>query len=122
MFLVSSSQLTHYDADIMCPPGVTGIFPYPFDYTVFINCRNGQTAIQNCPANMVFNIVKGYCDKADKVSHHEKVNFKVSDVSYEYGNIKNYAYFMLFILILFLFSSYAKYMSTRYKWSAFISF
>ena len=92
-----SNQPAHYEADILCPPGVTGLFAYPFDYTVFINCRNGHTAIQNCAANMVYSITKGYCDTAKKIARSERVAYRVSEVSYEYCKLKRYQFSVNFV-------------------------
>ncbi|XP_037937801.1 uncharacterized protein LOC119671297 isoform X3 [Teleopsis dalmanni] len=71
--------------DIMCPIGVSGLFPHPFDYTKFINCRSGNTAIQNCMPGTAFSITKGYCDRKSNLSLLDYVTFIVSEVSYEYS-------------------------------------
>ncbi|XP_065361312.1 uncharacterized protein LOC135954976 isoform X3 [Calliphora vicina] len=74
-----------HTADILCPGGITGLFPYPFDYTKFINCKNGNTAIQNCVSGTAFSISKGYCESLDDIQQSDHVIYIVSQVSYEYS-------------------------------------
>ncbi|KAM7357570.1 uncharacterized protein ACRADG_002858 isoform 3-T3 [Cochliomyia hominivorax] len=74
-----------HTADILCPKAITGLFPYPFDYTKFINCKNGNTAIQNCVPNTAFSISKGYCESLDDIEQSDHVIYIVSQVSYEYS-------------------------------------
>ncbi|XP_059216986.1 uncharacterized protein LOC106092183 isoform X3 [Stomoxys calcitrans] len=85
----SSSAAGHNDlphnADILCLGGITGLFPYPFDYTKFINCKNGNTAIQNCVQGTAFSISKGYCESLDQILKIDHVMYIVSEVSYEYS-------------------------------------
>lgn len=72
------------EGDIFCPPGVSGHFPYPFDYTKFINCKNGNTAIQNCLPGTAFSISRSYCESKENVPHTDHVAYIVSEVRYEY--------------------------------------
>nr|XP_036221758.1 uncharacterized protein LOC106616975 isoform X4 [Bactrocera oleae] len=73
------------EGDIFCPPGVSGHFPYPFDYTKFINCKNGNTAIQNCLPGTAFSISRSYCESKENVPHTDHVAYIVSEVRYEYS-------------------------------------
>ncbi|XP_049313218.1 uncharacterized protein LOC105232808 isoform X5 [Bactrocera dorsalis] len=73
------------EGDIFCPPGVSGHFPYPFDYTKFINCKNGNTAIQNCVPNTAYSISRNYCESKEKVPRTDHVAYIVSEVRYEYS-------------------------------------
>lgn len=73
-----------HTSDILCPKGITGLFTYPFDYTKFINCKNGNTAIQNCVPGTAFSISKGYCESLDDIEQIDHVIYIVSQVSYEY--------------------------------------
>ncbi|XP_020714979.1 uncharacterized protein LOC101463243 isoform X5 [Ceratitis capitata] len=73
------------EGDIFCPPSVSGHFPYPFDYTKFINCKNGKTAIQNCLPGTVYSISKNYCEPEENVPHIDRVAYIVSEVRYEYS-------------------------------------
>lgn len=73
-----------HNADILCIKSITGLFPCPFDYTKFINCKNGNTAIQNCVPNTAFSISKGYCESLDDIRKTDHVMYIVSQVSYEY--------------------------------------
>ncbi|XP_046806928.1 uncharacterized protein LOC111683246 isoform X3 [Lucilia cuprina] len=74
-----------HTADILCPNGITGLFAYPFDYTKFINCKNGNTAIQNCVPGTAFSISKGYCESLEDIQQSDHVIYIVSQVSYEYS-------------------------------------
>ncbi|XP_039962936.1 uncharacterized protein LOC120776390 isoform X3 [Bactrocera tryoni] len=73
------------EGDIFCPPGVSGHFPYPFDYTKFINCKNGNTAIQNCVPNTAYSISRNYCESKENVPLTDHVAYIVSEVRYEYS-------------------------------------
>uniref|UniRef100_A0A034V477 Transmembrane protease serine 11G n=1 Tax=Bactrocera dorsalis TaxID=27457 RepID=A0A034V477_BACDO len=73
------------EGDIFCPLGVSGHFPYPFDYTKFINCKNGNTAIQNCVPNTAYSISRNYCESKEKVPRTDHVAYIVSEVRYEYS-------------------------------------
>ncbi|XP_011290630.1 uncharacterized protein LOC101896627 isoform X2 [Musca domestica] len=74
-----------HTSDILCLNGITGLFPYPFDYTKFINCKNGNTAIQNCVQGTAFSISKGYCESLEQIQKIDHVLYIVSEVSYEYA-------------------------------------
>ncbi|XP_061402940.1 uncharacterized protein LOC133338851 [Musca vetustissima] len=74
-----------HTSDILCLNSITGLFPYPFDYTKFINCKNGNTAIQNCVQGTAFSISKGYCESLDQIQKIDHVLSIVSEVSYEYA-------------------------------------
>uniref|UniRef100_A0A1A9W7L9 limulus clotting factor C n=1 Tax=Glossina brevipalpis TaxID=37001 RepID=A0A1A9W7L9_9MUSC len=74
-----------YTTDIMCPTGINGMFAYPFDYTKFINCKSGKTAIQNCMPGNAFSIFKGFCQPLNEIDPSEYVRYRVSEISYEYA-------------------------------------
>lgn len=75
-----------YVIDMLCPTAVSGLFAYPFDYTKFINCKDGSTAIQNCIPNTAFNINRGQCEPLDEITVGSHVGTKISMASYEYGD------------------------------------
>ncbi|KAL9908665.1 tequila isoform 2-T2 [Glossina fuscipes fuscipes] len=78
-------QNSPYTVDIMCPNGVSGMYAYPFDYTKFINCKSGKTAIQNCMPGTAFSIFKRFCQRLNELEPSEYVRYRVSEISYEYA-------------------------------------
>ncbi|XP_011183617.1 uncharacterized protein LOC105212916 isoform X6 [Zeugodacus cucurbitae] len=78
-------EVAKEEGDIFCPPGVSGHFPYPFDYTKFINCKNGNTAIQNCVSGTAYSISRNYCESKENMPRTDHVAYIVSEVSYEYS-------------------------------------
>ncbi|XP_017479803.1 PREDICTED: uncharacterized protein LOC108369239 isoform X8 [Rhagoletis zephyria] len=67
------------ESDIFCPPGVIGLFPHPFDYTRFLNCKLGNTAIQNCMPGSVYSISRNYCDLKEKTHYTDHVDYVISE-------------------------------------------
>ncbi|XP_067647442.1 uncharacterized protein teq isoform X2 [Eurosta solidaginis] len=71
--------------NIFCLPGLSGLFPYPFDYTKFLNCKSGNTAIQNCMPGTVFSVSRNYCDEKEKVPYSDHIPYTVSEAGYEFS-------------------------------------
>ncbi|XP_036336619.1 uncharacterized protein LOC118746806 isoform X9 [Rhagoletis pomonella] len=75
-----NGSTANQESDIFCPPGVIGLFPHPFDYTRFLNCKLGNTAIQNCMPGSVYSISRNYCDLKEKTPNTDHVDYVISEV------------------------------------------
>ncbi|XP_054735458.1 uncharacterized protein LOC129242688 isoform X3 [Anastrepha obliqua] len=71
------------EGDIFCPPGVSGHFSYPFHSTKFLNCKNGNTAIQNCLPGTVYSISRNACDTKENVPYTDHAANVISEMRYD---------------------------------------
>ncbi|XP_053957248.1 uncharacterized protein LOC128862566 isoform X3 [Anastrepha ludens] len=71
------------EGDIFCPPGVSGHFSYPFHSTKFLNCKNGNTAIQNCLPGTVYSLSRNACDTKENVPYTDHAANVISEMRYD---------------------------------------
>lgn len=62
------AKSTFTEDKVSCPSNANGLFLQPFNAYQYIECRNGETYLQNCPPGSVFSISKQLCLSEEQVN------------------------------------------------------
>lgn len=58
--------------EVLCPNGIEGLQPHPYDCSKFLNCANGNVHVQQCGPGTAYDAQKMICDYKDKVNCGER--------------------------------------------------
>lgn len=75
---------------IACPNNANGLYPHPYDWTKYLNCRNGITLIKSCPSKQVFSLSKNICEPEQRVPNTDRCNNGTKDYAYQEEIYENF--------------------------------